>query len=139
MNIRIDMACNDPDNGVFAGQVCAISLAHDLLELEATAWTITSFRGCPTLKETSGGIRLSGKPWPVVRSKEWIGNWCWNAYWMDEEIAADFAVWLHRRGMFRPDNGEARLFEMWESRMPLDREFVHRQLVKATLAEQRGI
>lgn len=33
--IMIDVACNDPDNGLFAGRAEQISIGYDLLELEA--------------------------------------------------------------------------------------------------------
>jgi hypothetical protein len=112
--IRIDMACNDPDNGLFAGRVAMIHLPDQLLELTANEWNILSFRGCPRLREEPGAIILSGKRWPIVRAKEWYGNWCWNAYWMQPQAAKQFLVWLHGRGLFHCETGETWACELWD-------------------------
>lgn len=141
--VRIDFCCNDPDNGLFAHAVCQIQLPDQLLELVAKQWSITSFRGCPRFAEVPGGIRLSGKRWPIVRSIEWYGNWCWNAYWMKDQVARQFLMWLHRRRLFQCECGEERLANLWELDMPLDLEpdkehpsGLGRLLVKSMLASR---
>jgi hypothetical protein len=143
--IRIDMACNDPDNGLFAGRVCQIALPDGLLELTANAWGVLSFRGCPKLVEKGSAIRLAGKQWPIIRSEEWVGNWCWNGYWMRDQAARQFLVWLHARGLFHCEAGELRLSNAWDQPLPLDLEpdrehpvGLGRLLVKAMLAEDRA-
>lgn len=143
--VRIDFACNDPDNGLFAYAVCQIHLPDQLLELGAKQWSLLSFRGCPRFAEVSGGIRLSGKTWPIVRSIEWYGNWCWNAYFMRDQVARQFLVWLHRRDLFQCECGETRLYNLWKRRepLPLEPEKEHanglgRLLIKSMLAERRA-
>lgn len=140
--IRIDFACNDPNNGAFAGRVAQIHLPDQLLELTANAWNILSFNGCPRLREDGNWIVLSGKRWPTVRVKEWYGNWCWNAYWMHDQVARQFLVWLHGRRLFHCECGETRLFNLWKRDEPLDLEperadprGLGRLLVKAMLGE----
>ena len=65
--VRIDFACNNPDNGLFTGQVEAVHLTDDMLELES--W------GRPRrLVELDGAIRFSGKTWPIVGSKDYAGT-----------------------------------------------------------------
>ncbi len=145
---RIDFACNEPDNGMFDHCVCQIHLPDQLLELTAKNWCITSNRGLPRFAEVIEdqrvvAIRLSGKRWPIVRSKEWYGNWCWNAYWMRDQVARQFLVWLHRRGLFQCELGETRFYHLWKRKEPLplepDKEHpsgLGRLLVKSMLAER---
>lgn len=107
-SIPIDMACNDPDNGIFAGRVEQISVGSSFLEL-------TALRDpSPRLVELAGGrIRLAGRIFPITGSAEWVGNWCWNRYWFALDDAVRLIVWLHRRRFFHCDEGEERLFNLW--------------------------
>lgn len=121
--VSISMACNDPDNGDFAGRVAQISLEHEALQLTAKAWGITSLRGCPKLREdTALGKRafyLAGKPWQFERSKAWVGNWCWDAYALAAPVATEFLIWLHRRALFQCEGGWVELCEAWDKPAPL--------------------
>jgi hypothetical protein len=150
IEIRVDIACNNPDNGLFWGRVAQIALPDQLLELTAKQWRITTPRGCPTMSEITNAagrlvaIKLAGKHWPVTRSREWYGNWCWNAYWMTDQTARQFFVWLHGRRLFNCETGETRLFNCWKApdQLPLEPEKrdpagLGRLLVKAMLAERR--
>src|SRR5579875_3760956 len=95
--IRLDIACNDADSGLFAGRAQMIELPDGLMELEAR-----HYDRAPTFLEVSNStFRLAGKRWPFVRSKEWVGNWCWNAYWLEEPVARAFLIWLHGRRLFQ--------------------------------------
>jgi hypothetical protein len=120
--VKIDLACNDPDNGLFWDRVEQINIGELLV--------LSALRTPPTLRELPGAIRLAGKRWPVLGSKDWVGNWCWNRYVLDLDVAADFLVWLHGRRLFNCDQAETRLFNLWRLPEPLPREFVHRQLGK---------
>jgi hypothetical protein len=117
--VSIHMACNDPDNGDFAGHVCQIALPGNALELTAKDWNILGFRGCPKLREDGSHFVLSGKPWPFVRRVWWIGNWCWDGYAMTAENATAFLVWLHKRGLFHCEGGWCELCEAWDGSAPL--------------------
>lgn len=130
--IRIDVACNDPDNGRFAGRAEMIQVGLPFLELTARR------EPAPRFVEIPGRFRLSGRTWPVANSREWFGNWCWNAYWLELPHAVDFLIWLHGRELFHCDQAEARLFSLWHGRKPLPRPFIERQLAKlAREAESR--
>jgi hypothetical protein len=111
--IRIDFACNDPDNGNFAGRVAQIHVG-DALELVARNWNILSFNGCPRFRVDRRFIVLSGKRWPIVQSVDWYGNWCWNAYWFEPDVAADFLVWLRGRDLFQCEGGDVIACDSWE-------------------------
>lgn len=125
--IRIDVACNDPDNGRFAGRAEMIKVGLEFLELTARR------DPAPRFVEIPGRFRLSGKTWPVASSRDWFGNWCWNAYWLELPHAVDFVIWLHGRQLFHCDQAEARLFSLWRRDEPLPRLFLERQLAKLAL------
>lgn len=117
--VSIHMACNDPDNGNFAGRVCQIALPDNALELTANAWEITSYRGCPKLREDGDRFFLAGKPWQFRRRKSWIGNWCWDGYALTPEVATEFMKWLHKRGLFHCEGGWVELCDAWDAAPPL--------------------
>lgn len=105
--LPIDMACNDPDNGVFAGRIEQISIGSGFLEL-------TSRREPIRLVELPDGrVRIAGRVFPITASAEWVGNWCWNRYWLELEHAVTLVAWLHGRRFFHCDEGEERLFNLW--------------------------
>ena len=136
--IRIDIACNDPDNGLFQHRVTEIQVAGQMLELVAKQWGLLSPNRCPRFEEKSGAIVLSGKRWPIVRSREWFGNWCWNAYWFEVETARDFLQWLHRRRLFNVECGDSGLFDMWKADAPLRLDGYVAALARATVEERDG-
>jgi hypothetical protein len=104
---RIDIACNDPDNGLFAHRAEQIHVGDNLMEFEARR------EPAPRFIETPTGFRMAGKNWPTQGCKAWVGNWCWNGYWLDIPVAVDFFVWLQGRKLFDLSCGETRLFNMW--------------------------
>lgn len=123
---RVDVVCNDPDNGLFAHCAQQIQIGSQLIELEAKDW----FRP-PRFVEISGAFRLSGKVWPICGSQDWVGNWCWNGYWMDIPVIVDFLAWLHGRDLFSLTCGEDRVFTRWGWREPFgksDKELLTRLL-----------
>jgi hypothetical protein len=129
--VRIDVCCNDPDNGLFDHRAAAIQLQGDLLELAAS-----DFRG-PTFREFPDHIKLSRRRFPTLATKVWLGNWCWNGYWMDAVDAVELLSYAHAIGAFDVEQGEERLFARWRWQEVLtesDREFLARQMVKARLA-----
>lgn len=132
--VRIDIACNDPDNGCFAGCAQMIELPDGLMELEAR-----SYDRPPRFADLGGAFRLAGKRWPYQRSKDWFGNWCWNAYWLTDADARAFLIWLHGRKLFDCTCGEERLFNIWKLDQPLDLDpnGLGRLLLKSMLAEAR--
>ncbi|MGE4323393.1 MAG: hypothetical protein AB7E60_10245 [Sphingobium sp.] len=119
MRIGIDIACNDPDNGLFAGRAAAIhvDMPGDIL-MELGACDMAG----PRMRETDDGIAISNKRFPVLGQASWVGNWCWNRYWMAVDTAVDFLAWLHARGRFDVEQAEERLFNAWKSdaRLPVN-------------------
>jgi hypothetical protein len=125
--VMIDIACNDPDNGNFAARAEQVQIGDTLIELECRRWP------APRFAELGGNIRLSGKHWPILDSKDWVGNWCWNGYWIKIPVAVDFLCWLHARKLYDLTCGEERIFNMWRLDKPFDsddRAFLDRMLGK---------
>lgn len=109
----LHVCCNDPDNCVFNGRTGSLCIGHAELEVHRPYEV--------RFVELDGAIRLAGKTWPVHASKEWLGNWCWNAYRIGDTSKTlgwwmvDFATWLRGRGLFRCTHGPADFFE-WFNR-----------------------
>ncbi len=133
--IRIDIACNDADNGSFASRCLMFHLPSFPAEFESR-----DFVG-PRMRELPGCIRVSRRAFPIKASKEWIGNWCWNAYWMAPDVAARFVIEMHRIGRFQcvsetQVDGDF-YFRDWDSTWSMDAHAVEWLLIKAE-AEKHG-
>lgn len=113
-NVRLDFACNNPDNGDFAGRVSAIHLPEGALELTSRNWAITSFRGCPKFDEVGSAIRFLRRLWRFAGTVNWAGNWCWNAYWFPLNDAAELLFQARASGLFRCEGGWCSVCEPWE-------------------------
>lgn len=127
--VMIDVACNDPDNGLFANHADMIQVGRDFLELEA------NYRA-PTFRDLGDTIRLSRRKWRIIGSKDWVGNWCWNGYWMEIPEALRFLTWLQSTQLYSCSQGEERLFNIWNSRKPMDKDdiaFLDRLLGKPSM------
>lgn len=127
--VMIEVACNDPDNGLFAGRAEQIQVGCEFIELEPR-------RRAPRFVEVGTGFRMAGKVWHSTGSKYGIGNWCWNGYWMEIPEAVRFFAWLHQRQLFDLSCGETRLFNRWRIERPFDQDdlaFLDRLLGKPSM------
>lgn len=76
--VQVHFACNDGDNGDFAGKVEMIAVdigRHWSADLERTH--------VGEVKFTQGDnhtIRIHGQTFSYRSVAYWVGNWCWNAY-----------------------------------------------------------
>lgn len=114
MKIAIDIACNDPYNGLFAYRAAAIQIpvAGDILmELAAS-----DMRG-PRMREGGDYIAISNRKWPITGAKGWVGNWVWDRFWMELDVAVEFIAWVHSKGRFDVEQAEERLFNAWQSKL----------------------
>lgn len=107
----IDLACNDPDNGNFLGEVHAVDICSGALECDGRI-----FARPLKLVVLDDAIRLSGKRWPVKDSRDWIGNWCWNYYAMLPVTVVAFAMWLKKRNLFSGWEGSCDLVDWMEGK-----------------------
>ena len=103
--VHVDFACNDPDNGNFAGKVEMASIdGNELARGDgAVAFTV--------LPNT---IRVHRKKFLVLRSHDWVGNWCWNRYAMTVKEANRLASHLRDNG-WHCECGDERFYE-WFNR-----------------------
>jgi hypothetical protein len=70
--VAVDFACNDPDNGSFAGKAGVASVFGNDLELDPF--------GGVAFTEGTGWIRIHRRKFRCRGSRHWVGNWCWNRY-----------------------------------------------------------
>lgn len=123
---NLHVCCNDPDNGLFNGRAAALSIGS--AELELRGWHE------PKFVDLGGAIRLAGKNWPVSASKEWVGNWCWNAYRIGDASKTagwwmvDFATWLRGRGLFQCTAGPVDFHEWFNGEYELAPATIHTAL-----------
>lgn len=99
-NVSVEFACNNPDNGLFAGKVSMAQLDGNEID-----------RGDDvTFTETPKGFRIHRKEFAVISSKEWHGNWCWNQYLMTVKEANRLASHLRDKG-WTCTCGDARFYD----------------------------
>jgi hypothetical protein len=107
-----DVACNDPDNGVFDGKTHAITYRMwdgEYVELEADDWNGYAFT------EIAGGIRLHRRVFSIEGSKDWVGNWCWNGYKLSRTQAKRLIGTLRESGRWRCTHGPCAWYD-WFNR-----------------------
>lgn len=76
--IAIDFACNDPDNGNFAGYAGVASVTCGGIDCDLELDPCGGVR----FTELPGAIRIHRHVFKIEGSKDWLGNWCWNRYWL---------------------------------------------------------
>lgn len=77
----IDFACNDPDNGQFAGKVWRADIND--CELEAKGCRPVAFT--VVQRGEKRAIRIHRSLFEIKARKEWLGNWCWDRFWFAED------------------------------------------------------
>jgi len=105
--VLLHFACNDPDNGVFAGRVEGVALDNGALDLTCQAMRP------PKLSVGVLTLKFGRRRWDYEHEVQWLGNWCWNGYWMSTDRAVDFLTWLHADGRFSCDGGWVELCDLW--------------------------
>ncbi len=97
--IYLDVACNDPANGLCSGHADMLQIGHTQFEPRRSG-------NGPRFSETRDTIILSGKSWAIASSKYWVGNWCWNRYHLTDGKQTTrwtmtyFLIWLRRRRLY---------------------------------------
>jgi hypothetical protein len=122
--VRVDLCCNDPRNGSFAGELVGVAVADQVIHLE-TPYAIE-----PDARMPPGAPMCRGKRWVsiddgthvhmyrVAAYHVWVGNWCWDQAvmgWCDVERLLDQ---LRRLG-WQCVEAESRLYRAWDSGEPL--------------------
>ncbi len=101
-----DFACNDPDNGDFAGRAALVTYRD--LELEAPNFDV-GYR----FADSSKTIRIHRRTFSITGRRDWIGNWCWNRYYLPRFEAKRLLLTLRSQG-WRSVGGPVRLCDWWD-------------------------
>lgn len=110
--IRVDIACNHPDNGLFVGVAQAIHIGE--YEFQSRAWD-----WAPKLTEGNGWIRIGGKSLRCSGSRYGVGNWCWTAFYCDRRHVESLMNWQRFRRWYSLDAAPIEYFGKWEAGEPL--------------------
>ncbi|WEK00599.1 MAG: hypothetical protein P0Y59_02590 [Candidatus Sphingomonas phytovorans] len=111
--VAIDFACNDPDNGDFAGRTAMVSAVWlGDAELEAPSFEGFTFSelGATDRVQFPVKVRIHRKEFAVVQSRSWVGNWCWNRYFFRRAEAKRLILTLRANG-WRCTCGPSRFFD----------------------------
>jgi hypothetical protein len=106
----ISIACNHPDNGNFTGRFDALHYGDDQ-DLEVTSKFYGSRAGASVTYLGEGRVRISRRVFTFERSKEWFGNWCWNALWMERREARRLLRYLRDSDQWHCEGGPCRLYD----------------------------
>lgn len=114
MTFHLDIACNNPNNGLFD------FAAHQIMIGQAEFEPIGNPFG---MVELPNKIRVSGKLWNIDASKEWVGNWCWNRYVLSSigcdtplDAVGTFLHWMRHRGKYQCTLAGADLYRWFNNR-----------------------
>ena len=105
----ISIACNNPDNGHFIGRFHAIHYGNDQ-DMEITCRYWGSRAGARVTYLDDKRVRISRRIFRFEREKEWFGNWCWNALWMEHKEARRLIRYLRESGTWHCEAGPCRLY-----------------------------
>lgn len=129
--IFLDVCCNDPDNGLFAGRAA-------MLQIGEAEFGLSRAREPAFVELAAGmqitGIRLAGKSWQVDGAKHGVGNWCWNRYLLARPAITarwymvEFVTWLRARGLFHCESAPSEFFEWFNDGGDPSPAEVHRML-----------
>lgn len=106
--VPVELACNHWQNGHFQGWC-------ESIEIDVDDWDGLRLTG-PRLrvKEGKKRIQVGRQLYPYRGSREWYGNWCWNAYGFTARGAADLLNQLKARG-WTCESGDSGWFEKFNA------------------------
>lgn len=125
--LYLDVACNDGDNGLFAGRAEMLSIGEAEFDQAFTGRT-------PAFAELDGAVRLSGKVWRVIEYRYGVGNWCWNRYLLGRIdltprwYLVEFVTWLRAGRRWRCTTGESAFYEWFNGTAEISPARVHNLL-----------
>lgn len=112
--VFIDFACNDPDNGLFAGRAGQANYGPDNIEIESPNW-LDGYKFTELKRGRQALIRIHRRTFEYVDSREWLGNWCWNRYWLRRDEMKRLLMTLRDNG-WRVSCGPHVFFDWWNGR-----------------------
>lgn len=85
-------------------------LDDDYIELEADNWNGYAFT------DRGAWIRLHRHKFQLLGSKEWVGNWCWNAYVFNRDVGVKLIMMLRASSRWRCTHGPSRWYDWFNAR-----------------------
>jgi hypothetical protein len=110
----ISIACNHPDNGFFMGRFDAAHYGNDQ-DTEITSKYYGCRGGMGVRYLGDGKIRISRRVFRFEREREWFGNWCWNALWMEHAEARRLLRYLMASKKWYCEGGPTRLYRWFNN------------------------
>jgi hypothetical protein len=128
MAIRIDMCCNDPDNGSWTGKaeyihIQDVELYGPVVSVNHEGRKLKSAR--PAEGDTT--LRIGRVVVPCLGYKTWYGNWCWDAAAVRAVNALKILNYLIGRG-WKCEQAACEVYDAINAGHPIDpqrwKEFV---------------
>lgn len=110
--IIIHIACNNPDNGLFDGIATAINFRDIILEHKY-------MEGCKFTELDNNRFRLSRRIFNYEACREWVGNWCWNAYVMEGHEALILLSYLRQSNNWQLTDSPVGFEKWWDLKLPI--------------------
>lgn len=131
MAYRIELCCNDPDNGNPVGAACAIRFSGSGADVGAncvnTLWgggdikigLVPVENSCPGNNYASHKLQIGRVKIFCFEYRGWFGNWCWDAAWIAGVDALAIANYLERLKYWHCEEGPDKFYEKFNAREPL--------------------
>jgi hypothetical protein len=103
----IDFACNDPDNGSFSGRT-GMAVYGDA-EIESPD-IYGGYKFTELDHGSIGFIRIHRRKFIYTDAREWVGNWCWNRYYLRRDEMKRLLLTLRDNG-WRVTCGPSRFYD----------------------------
>lgn len=113
------LCCNCPDNGMFWGRVDAVKIGAGRGNFDFGTDYLDDFElnlDGPYVKFQwlKDSFRLGRYTFPCEGIKEGVGNWCWDACFVDSDVIRKLCPILKAKG-YTPDSGSTLLFNWWDN------------------------
>lgn len=117
--VPVLVCLNDPGNGEASGHALGLDIMDPDGEAALELRSIEVDRGPVCRIDTRLRRMKLGPFWFHIKGhKFWVGNWCWDAVWMEPSMAADLLNKARASDGWTPDAGYEPWWERWMSDEP---------------------
>lgn len=111
----VSVACNDPDNGLFADRASAITF-HNIATDEYLEFVHDDFMdGVPfKVDHSAHTCTLEGEQLQFISHKYGYGNWCWDAFRLRREDGLRLLLKINSIKDWQCEGGAVRLLDWLE-------------------------
>lgn len=126
----VSLCCNNPNTGMFEGEVCAIHIAE--LEIEGAEFERDGVKGAPMRYLKDGWaprpqqVEILGRAFPITDYRYGYGNWCWDGVEVTAETAIELLNFLmtNTEWHFGIEAGPTELFDAWRRKEPFTEKHI---------------